>query len=174
MNNLKKLRSEINFTVRELSEKVGISSAALSYLENENRPFRQIHIDKLTNFFRVTSDYLLGKSSYGYVVYLEDGIDEVILSEEEYNIYKDKMKVAVYNVENSSCYSMTSYLDEKGNRQYYNQSLEGVNFIVERMLTTPIKKDIVDYVQSKLDNLTEQLTEEQKQKVIKFIEDYIL
>lgn len=64
MNNLRKLRKEKNLTLVELAEKTRISKSALSFLENEKRTFTQEHLEILTTFFGVSTDYLLGKTEF--------------------------------------------------------------------------------------------------------------
>lgn len=60
MNNLKKLRNNKNLTVRELSELVNINYATLSRLENGDSQLTDNYIEILCDFFKVSSDYLLG------------------------------------------------------------------------------------------------------------------
>lgn len=62
MNNLRKLRNEQKITMDELSAKTNISKSVISYLENEKRPFTQEHLEILSKFFKVSIDYLLGKT----------------------------------------------------------------------------------------------------------------
>lgn len=97
MNNLKKLRTELKLSQVQLSEYTGIPRSNLSNLENGDRPFRQIHIEKLTAFFGVTSDYLLGKSDYGFEVMSEDDLDPCFITEKEYEQYKENIKIEIFN-----------------------------------------------------------------------------
>jgi len=62
MNNLKLLRTEKKLTMRELAEKVGICYTTISSLENGKRPFNLDHLQRLSSFFNVSYDYILGKS----------------------------------------------------------------------------------------------------------------
>lgn len=62
MNRLKQLRLEKKMTLRELSDKVNIDFSALSRVENGKRNLNDNDISILTNFFQVSSDYLLGLS----------------------------------------------------------------------------------------------------------------
>lgn len=57
-----KLRKELNLTQEELAKKIGYTRTAVSAWEiGRNEPSNADTI-KLANFFRVTTDYLLGKS----------------------------------------------------------------------------------------------------------------
>ena len=62
MNRLKQLRKERRLTIRQLDEKVGISYATISRLESGDRPFTLDHLTRLSQFFDVSFDYILGKS----------------------------------------------------------------------------------------------------------------
>ncbi|MCK9449949.1 MAG: helix-turn-helix domain-containing protein [Bacteroidales bacterium] len=87
MNRLKKLRSRSNIALRELSRYVDIAYPALSLLENNKQPFKEVHILKLKDFFDVTADYLLGYSIRGIGINFESAADDeyhVFISEDEY------------------------------------------------------------------------------------------
>ena len=60
MNNLKKLRNEKKITLHELSRKTNIHYGTLSNLELEKSSFNNDYLKILTDFFDVSSDYLLG------------------------------------------------------------------------------------------------------------------
>lgn len=65
MNNIKYLRNHEKLTIRELSEMCGLSRPVLSRLENEERKPKANQIQILSDFFFVTSDFLLGISDKG-------------------------------------------------------------------------------------------------------------
>ena len=62
MNRLRELRKEKHMSLRDLSEKVLIDYSALCKVENGKRNLTDIDIKVLTEFFNVSSDYLLGLS----------------------------------------------------------------------------------------------------------------
>lgn len=62
MNNLKLLRTEKHLTMRELADKVGICYTTISSLETGKRPFNLDHLQRLSKFFDVSFDYILGNS----------------------------------------------------------------------------------------------------------------
>lgn len=62
MNRLKELRTENKLSLRDLADKVMISYSALSNVENGKRNLNDNDIKVLTDFFNVSSDYLLGLS----------------------------------------------------------------------------------------------------------------
>lgn len=54
-----KLRKQLNLTQQELSDKIGITRAALSHYEKDRREPDTSTIVKLSDFFQVSTDYLL-------------------------------------------------------------------------------------------------------------------
>lgn len=62
-NRLKILRKENNLTVRELGEKINISYAAISKMENNQQNISNEYLIILSNFFKVSVEYLLGISN---------------------------------------------------------------------------------------------------------------
>lgn len=63
MIRLKELRKEKGMTLRQLSEKINISYAELSLIENEKRGLSIDLLHTICDYFNVSSDYLLGKSN---------------------------------------------------------------------------------------------------------------
>ena len=63
MNNLKKIRLNANKTTGQVSIATGIDRTSLSRMENGIRPLTQNHIEILSKYFNVSSDYLLGKTN---------------------------------------------------------------------------------------------------------------
>lgn len=62
MNRLKKLRIENNKTQKDLSKFLNITDVAYYYYESEKRDMSPEIILKLSNYFNVSTDYLLGKT----------------------------------------------------------------------------------------------------------------
>lgn len=62
-NRIAHLRDERRLTQEELSSKVGITRAALSHYENNRREPDYETIQKIADFFKVSVDYLVGRSS---------------------------------------------------------------------------------------------------------------
>lgn len=165
MNNLKKLRKQLDISTRELSEYVGISYTVLSYLENAQRPFRQAHIDKLTAFLNVTSDYLLGRSDNGYIVRPEYGDEELVLTENEYNRLRENISVSIVQTKPFDL-TITSSVEEKTiilpPRQVYRELKGSVD-----------DYDMKDTLMVKWNNLGKKMTEDELKKAIRFVEDFI-
>lgn len=60
---LKSLREEQELSQRALAEVIGISKGAVYYYENEGRAADIVTLKKLSDFFGVSADYLLGSTN---------------------------------------------------------------------------------------------------------------
>lgn len=56
----KDLRQEKNYTITELSEKLGISIATISRWENDKQDITSDNLKIVAKFFCVSADYLIG------------------------------------------------------------------------------------------------------------------
>lgn len=63
MNRLKLLREEKNLLQEDLGKIIGVSGRAIGNYENETRDMSTDILKKLSTFFNVTTDYLLGNSN---------------------------------------------------------------------------------------------------------------
>jgi len=168
MNRLKTLRKEAGLSLRKCSTLVGISNSVLSYLETGKRPFRQEHISTLTAFFNVTSDFLLGRSDYGYIVFPEFGSNELTLTAKEYARLRDHIEISIVNAGSQSSILSIDTPKEK-------QLVAVLAKVVYRELKGSMKDyDMEEALSAKLDELKSHMTSEDMEKTIRFIEDYIL
>lgn len=62
MNRIKELRKEKDIKQDVLAKLLGLEIAGISKLETGRVPLKDEYIIKLANFFKVSTDYLLGKS----------------------------------------------------------------------------------------------------------------
>ena len=60
---IKELRSEYNLTLDELAEELDISKSTISRYENNIRIPNADFVKKVSDFFNVSSDYILGKTN---------------------------------------------------------------------------------------------------------------
>lgn len=60
---LKLLRKERGITQQELADAIGISKGGLCYYENTNRAPDITVLEKFADFFKVSADYLLGRTN---------------------------------------------------------------------------------------------------------------
>ena len=167
-NRLKKLRKEAHISMREMHKYTGISNPVISYLENGQRPFRQEHINKLSAFFNVTADFLLGRTDYGYIVYPEKEDEEIILTENEYNKLLNHINIDIIRVrEDSSELSISTPIEQI--------DIPLPQYVVYRELKGNIDEyNIIETLNKKLFDLTKKMTTEDLKKTIKFIEEYII
>lgn len=66
MKHLKELRTKHGYTQNEIAKMLGISRAAYTNIENGKREPDFDTLNKLSNIFNVSSDYLLGRNSDGW------------------------------------------------------------------------------------------------------------
>lgn len=62
-NKLKELRKNNGLTLNELSKGTGIAVSTLSQMENGDRKINMDHAKTLSNYFKVTIDFLSGETS---------------------------------------------------------------------------------------------------------------
>lgn len=166
MNKLRKLRKDCNITLRDLRDYTQIPNGNLSLIENERRPFRQKHIDILSAFFDVTSDYLLGRSDTGIIVYTQNG-EPFTLNEKEFDELKGKIEITVVDREISD---LKLVFDSN------NQFKEIVSrYMVYREFRPSLSElELTPILTNKLSELAKRMSSRDLEKTIKFIEDYVL
>lgn len=62
MNRLKELRLEKGLTQEKLANKLGINRTTIAKIESGDRDLTLDHLQRLSSFFNVSYDYILGKS----------------------------------------------------------------------------------------------------------------
>ena len=63
MNRLKELRIEKGLTQEKLAKKIGINRTTIAKIESGDRDLTLDHIQRMSAFFNVSYDYILGKSN---------------------------------------------------------------------------------------------------------------
>ena len=171
MNRLKKIRTDSNISLRKLSEYLEIPSSALSLIENGKQPLREIHVKKISNFFDVTSDYLLGYSTSGIGIYFEsseDGNDHEFICASELEKLRESYEVKedIIHRPNSETWTMRTSVYEEVAFCCKYQVFRSVNIAKEKAsISTSLRSQIFD----KLNNYdTSQL-----EKVLTFLKNYI-
>ena len=147
MNNLAWLRKQVNISLRGLGNIVNISYTTLGDLEKGERQFRQVHIDALCDFFKVSSDFLLGKSDTGILVELKQGFTSI--SKDDYINYLTNGELKEY-IEFNSVWRIPN--DE-----------------LETKLDPELNQDLKNTIISELNNLSK----DDLEKVLKFIKEFI-
>ena len=147
MNNLAWLRKQVNISLRGLGNIVNISYTTLGDLEKGERQFRQVHIDALCDFFKVSSDFLLGKSDTGILVELKQGFTSI--SKDDYVNYLTNGELKEY-IEFNSVWRIPN--DE-----------------LETKLDPELNQDLKNTIITELNNLSK----DDLEKVLKFIKEFI-
>lgn len=148
MNNLKYLRLRLDISLRKLDEYTHVSYATIARLEKDYRSFRQEHINSLCDFFKVNSDFLLGKSDVGIIVELKNSF--AILSKSDYEKYLEKDMLKEYVQDNSVWRSPNNELEK----------------ILDQDNESAIKKELL----SEINNLSD----EKLIKILKIIKEGII
>lgn len=63
MNNIKKLRSKFGINQTELGNKIGLSARAIDFYESSDRDIPTSKLQKIADYFNVSTDYVLGRSN---------------------------------------------------------------------------------------------------------------
>lgn len=174
MNRLRELRDEAGLTLRQEERMTGIDHSVLSLLEKGTRPFRSTHIEALTNFYDVTSDYLLGYSDFGLKVEFmgtpgSEKDDEDYITGEEYNKIRADTKVEVSICKGSKDFMLRADLP--------NQVIEtyGGPFVMRyvKATRTQLTKYLGKSTRKQIMKLVSQLDDEQAGKVLALIKIYL-
>ncbi len=166
MNRLKLLRTRARITLRDLEKYVNIRNATLSQIENGKQPFREIHVKKLTSFFDVTSDYLLGYSSRGIGIYFANEDHAMISNSELEKIAEEHTVVEEVIRVNPSEWVINTGVEQTSLYRNEYIILRSVDINKEN---AHISKSVMEQVINELNHLDTRDLE----KVLKFINDYI-
>ncbi len=166
MNRLKALRKRANITLRQLEKYVCIRNATLSLIENEKQPFREIHIQKLTSFFDVSSDYLLGYSHIGIGIYFED--EHAVISDSELRKIEEKNEVKEQLIKMPFPHKMDIVTP---NTQ--KTIVETVYAVFRSVDIQKAEASVNRSVRERLDKELDRLDTNDLEKVLKFVNEYI-
>lgn len=170
MNRLKQLRARSQITLRELSKYVNIRVATLNLIENSKQPMREIHMLKLTNFFDVTSDYLLGYSNVGIGIYFEssdDGEDHAYISSSELEKLNERYEIN----EKLLTHTPESFVIKTISQE--TRLYRGEYSIFRSVNISKENANISESVKEKIIVEINRLNSNELEKVLKFINEYI-
>ena len=148
MNNLCYLTKKLKVSYRSLETYVGIDRTTLNNIAHGTQRLNDKKIDVLCDFFKVLSDFLLGKSDYGIIVKLKNSF--AVISKSDYEKYLEKDMLKEY-VEFNSVWRIPS--DE-------------LESILEKQSESATKKELLSEIDT--------LSEEQLVKVLKFIKEILV
>lgn len=147
MNNIGYLRKRLDLTYRSLEKECGIDRSTLNLLEKGKQKLTEARIDTLCSFFKVSSDFLLGKSDYGIIVEIKSGFTSI--SKEDYERYLSQGL-------------LKEYVQYKGVWRIPNDELE-------EQLDPNINKDVREEIENEMKNMSRKELE----KVLKFIKEFV-
>ncbi len=104
MNRIKQLREERGMTQPELGKVINVQGAAMSKYENEKIPLTTDTIKALSEYFEVSTDYLLGNT---------DIMNDQEQSEPEYTSRKERQLLEIYRnyIDNRCLESLTEEIN---------------------------------------------------------------
>lgn len=170
MNRLKLLRKRSNISLKDLSKYVDIRIASLSDIENGKQPLREVHVLKLTSFFDVTSDYLLGYKNTGIGIYFDsaqDDNDHVYISEKELEHIRSEHAV------NETLLTHASSDWKIVTPQQEIRTYIGAYSLFRSVDVPKEKAGINTSIRAEINNELDRLDVYDLEKVLKFINDYI-
>lgn len=154
MNRIKELRTKLNLSLRNLQKFTGIDFSRLAVLEKTDGNMETKTIEKLCNFFNVSSNYLLGND--GYIYYydinnhkfgmLYDQFKEVLTEEVVIEKIINNIVVRTITLEGYERLDKTSKLQRQAlnNRIAANHFIEYLNNLDETEYKQ-VKEAILDY-----------------------------
>ena len=80
MNRIKQLRNEKGINQEVLAKLLGLETAGISKLETGRVPLKDEYIIKLAEYFQVSTDYLLGKSSVKNPEVIEIDVNKIVIA----------------------------------------------------------------------------------------------
>lgn len=143
---LQYLKKDANISTVELAENTGIDRSVLCLLENGRRSLKQNHINDLCFFYSVSTDFLLNKSDDGIIVFDTD-MQSIKLSLKDYESIKPNVEIKIKKSD------LGTYIS----REIINDSIYSKKIFYKAYL-----------------ELGKQMTEEQLEKAVRFIKDYII
>lgn len=97
MNRIKELRAEKNINQEVLAKLLGLEVAGVSKLETGRVPLKDDYIIKLSEYFGVSTDYLLGKTEIRNLLSQEDFEKNLLSSKfaEKYNKLTEEQRKTI-------------------------------------------------------------------------------
>lgn len=161
---VKSKRLELNLTMEELANKVGVSKATIQRWESgEIKNVRRDKILKLSNALSTTPAYLMGWSNDLVENVVEEDKD-IVKHFLKYNSYHDDLneeEVSMKSLLNTFGYDLSRY-----NNEYYLTDDYGAYSISEHELNN-LKDDIKKYLQFNIDKILKEKRESTINKINK-------
>ena len=166
VNNLRYLRKLSGLSMRELSTYTGIAFSTINMLEKEQRPFRQVHIDKLISFFDVTVDFLLARSDIGIYVYPQFGDEKLLFTQKEFNNLEDKIT--------SQVLVRKATISAKFSGKTEETYIETPNYVYREIVGEASEYETTESLIATINSMMKKMSTDDLEKTKKFIADYII
>ena len=99
MNKLNYLRNKAGLSFRQLETLTNIDKSALNLLEKEKQRLNDKYINTFCSFYKVSSDFLLGKSEFGIYLQLSNGFTTVNKADYENYLHNNLIEEYIFNKE---------------------------------------------------------------------------
>ena len=165
MNRLKELRNEFNLSYRELSALTDLNYSLINRLELGKQRMIPTHVDILSKFFQVTSDYLLGMSDDGIKCscFLPGGEIIVSITKSDYDL--NTSEIEIRNPDYRRIITPKGYSNiEKAKTQKKGDLFAQSFFAFQNSLFDASSREIMDRLSS--------LTQEQKDILLSIIHSW--
>jgi len=157
MNRLKELRTKYSLSLRKLQEYTGIDFSRLAVIEKTNANLESKTVDKLTDFFKVSSTYFFGKD--GFIYYYDEHNKRyfpLVFEQYKHELTDDVISASIVD----GCVRRTISLEGFDRIDKYNKN-------IEKDLNTRIKTEqFIEF----LDELNQHDFEKQKETVLEYFE----
>ena len=138
MNNLNYLREQNGLSYRALETCVGIDKAMLVQLEKGKVKLTEMRIDTFCQFYKVSSDFLLGKSDFGIYLNLSSGF--ITLNKADYESYKLKGLINEYIFNNEIMRTAKNELEDLVDPLYNKDLKEQINNELDKLSQKQLEK----------------------------------
>lgn len=188
---IKELRESRSLTVRDLSLELGISKSTISGWENDSRKPDYNAITKLSNYFNVSSDYLLGLTDDKYNFDYKYNVNEIVYKQllflaskknlderKNFSLYIEAIKDGTYSITPITLQALADVFDTNtlfllGNTDiYYSEDPMDDNFTSKvKAQTEDIFHDINNYLIEYSKNRNEEYLKETTNKAYNTLND---
>lgn len=117
MNRIKQLRKEMGLTLRDLDKAIGIPFTSISNMEKETYSINSYYLNVLADFFKVSADYLLGRSDVREPSIVQKQDEKVVLEQNEvlYALYGEVKELSEEQIKQIMDFAM--YLKERSEKK---------------------------------------------------------
>lgn len=138
MNNCLYLRKHNDLSLREIEKYTKINFSNYGLIEKGKRSLTQNHIEILCSFFKVSSDFLLGKSEFGILLSLSNGF--ITINKNDYEYYKNNNLLKEYIFNNEIVRVACKELEDSIDPLYNQDTKEEINRELNKLSKKQLEK----------------------------------